>query len=992
MQKILPLLFLTLGIFAVSPVKAQVNWPMAGANPERTSWTSTSLAGDIKTMWVKPITPYVSQHVQVIGAENKVFVSTADGLYAFDANTGQDLWKYPTQLPLGHSPTYDNGYLYVGGLDKKLHKVSASTGQGVWTFTADGGFSSSPIVTGGKVYATNRDGALYAINDTATPSLAWKFPTGNQIAQSPAFKNGILYFASNDGYAYAVNAATGGEVWKSDSDPTTSTKDKFPSLGFYAWWPVIYQNYVIFTRAGFYGTNGTEASWLFCPSSTPACAINQSWVPGTLGNVAGPWAIGEKTLDVSNITSPSGNPLARTYPDYFETFPYRRNAFFVDMATGVERQFDTDNDGASDAAPISWVGDGGSHDPPIVAQITDTNGVVKQGLYFHTVNRARGNSFSSATISAWNVGTSYLSMPFSGQRSSDEPTGLSAAGNKIYWNHCCDRSVGAIDISVPNNTYPNPNPTPRVWSYVSGGGLNFYTWAEANGTTGLPNNVNTYYFKEAVKFFWDPKVLPAEPTLPCCAAVFWNENDKVGPAAYNEKLYVILGNALVAIGPGGAGTTAPVLASAPSVSPPAGSSAVTDTQLKARLEQEVSEMVASPFKHYKPSFIHSGGVTSHHSRGFEDYLNDYWHNPADLHLVLIRALPYLSSTLQQQVKAYLQSEYAQFPIASYSHIGYTNGVARDPYPYPPAETLTRLFTIPNLGPQQGTQFTGWTFPPINAYALWKYAQTPGLCVAPGCTPASLLTQFETRLKAPITANRTTLTNDFLAAFPNVHNAYISGYIGYIELAKLAGQTPTLYGAYQSELDRLKALRVQNVKTFPDTQQNFGTCDNECYFESLITHYNFAYMTRELGDYLRTFVRSTNQDKDILAILQKYEDIAPYWMMAHNGETQGESAIQPYQQTHSLFQALAQVKNASRDELLKYLDNPIVPVGDLYYIDNLTAVLEATGGGPPTPTPVPGDQNGDYHVDYQDLLILISKMTSRITTIFDYNALVGNFGK
>lgn len=64
-------------------------------------------------------------------------------------------------------------------------------------------------------------------------------------------------------------------------------------------------------------------------------------------------------------------------------------------------------------------------------------------------------------------------------------------------------------------------------------------------------------------------------------------------------------------------------------------------------------------------------------------------------------------------------------------------------------------------------------------------------------------------------------------------------------------------------------------------------------------------------------------------------------MAHNGETQGESAIQPYQQTHSLFQATALIRNTPRSELLKYLDTPIVPVGDLYYIDNLVAVLEAS---------------------------------------------------
>jgi hypothetical protein len=156
---------------------------------------------------------------------------------------------------------------------------------------------------------------------------------------------------------------------------------------------------------------------------------------------------------------------------------------------------------------------------------------------------------------------------------------------------------------------------------------------------------------------------------------------------------------------------------------------------------------------------------------------------------------------------------------------------------------------------------------------------------------------------------------------------------------MAGQSPAQYAAYQAELDRLKALRLQNLMTFPNPQEPW-TCEHECYFESLITYYNFAYMTPELADYLAANARSSNPDKDILSILQKYQDIAPYWMVAHNGETQGESAIQPYQQTHSLFQALALVKKAPHEELVKYLDTPIVPVGDLYYIDNLVSVLEA----------------------------------------------------
>jgi PQQ-like domain len=899
-------------------IRTSPGWPMAGANPQRTSWSPETLPGDVRTVWVKPIVPYVSQHVQVVGAGGKIYVSTAAGLYAFDADTGAVDWIYPTELPLGHSPTYANGVLYVGGMDRQMHAVSAETGQGLWTFTAEGGFSTNPVVANGKVYAGNRDGAFYAVN-ISDGSLAWKFQTCNQILQSPAYQDGVMYFASNDGYAYALDAQDGTLVWRS--------ADRLPSMGFYSWWPVIYQNYVIFTRASFgSGKNGEENDHLFCPDPAPpaarpaGCEISNDWVPGELGFASGDWVSGTATLDVNN------NPHGITYADYFERFPHYRNAIFYDRTSGHEVAFDIDSDGISDAAPVTWAGDAGTPSPPVVSGFDNV-------LYFRTLTRGAGG-FGSKAIAGWEVGTSILSLPVSniaGQSGfwpGDEPVGLSAAGNKIYWNLCCDRYVGAVDVSQPNTNFlanTNRKGSTRQWQYVSSPGLPFFSWAD---NIGIPS----FYFQEAVKFFWDPVPDSDPPGLP---AVFWNENDKVGPSIYQGKLYTILGNALVAFAPGGAGDAAPILPSAAVMAGGTGSS-LSDEYLKARLEQEVQEMITAG--HLQPGFIDAGAVTGHNSRAFEDSLGHYWHNPADLQHILLRTLPYLATSLQNQVKAYLQDEFALFSPAIYSHIGFTSGLQRDPYPYPPAETVFREFTIPDLEPQTGSSFSGWNLPPHNVYALWKYAQA-GLGDA-----QTLLNQLGNRFQAPITANRnssdaTVLSDAYLKAFPHVHNAYLAGYIGYIELAKLAGQTPDQYAAYEAELERLKVLRSQQLMTFPNPQEPW-MCENECYFESLITYYNFAYMTPEVADYLAANARSSNPDQDILSILQKYQEIAPYWMVAHNGETQGESAIQPYQQTHSLFQALAMVKKAGREELLKYLDTPIIPVGDLYYIDNLVSVLEA----------------------------------------------------
>ena len=146
-------------------------WVTAGANVERTSWVPDEAPGRLKEIWVKPVQPYISQKVQIIAAAGKLFLSTARGLYAFNAETGAELWVYSTELPLGHSPTHANGRVYVGGLDRKLHAIDANTGKGLWTFTATGGFHTCPLVVDGVIYAGSRDGRMYAVTSRATSAM-----------------------------------------------------------------------------------------------------------------------------------------------------------------------------------------------------------------------------------------------------------------------------------------------------------------------------------------------------------------------------------------------------------------------------------------------------------------------------------------------------------------------------------------------------------------------------------------------------------------------------------------------------------------------------------------------------------------------------------------------------------------------------------------------------------------------------------------------------
>ena len=225
-------------------------WPMLAGNPQRTSWTPEEVRGNLSVAWYAPIEPYIPYKIQPIAANDKIYVSTARGLYAFNASNGSIAWVYATEEPLGHSPTVAtvNGTsaLFVGGYDRRIHALDALTGQklaGYIPYEAGAGFETNPLVVENTIYAGNRDGYFYAL-DAAGGALKWRYKTGGPILYSAAYKDGRLYFASNDAHAYALDAGTGALLW---------TSQKLLGSGFHAFWPVIYthkssgKDYVIFT-------------------------------------------------------------------------------------------------------------------------------------------------------------------------------------------------------------------------------------------------------------------------------------------------------------------------------------------------------------------------------------------------------------------------------------------------------------------------------------------------------------------------------------------------------------------------------------------------------------------------------------------------------------------------------------------------------------------------------------------------------------------------
>jgi len=922
------------------------DWYMAGANPQRTSWSLTEVRTPAAVVWYRPIEAYIDQKVQLIAANGMIYVSTSRGLVALDAANGSVRWRYDTQLPLGNSPTVDisqnPAVLYVGGFDKKLHALNANTGQLLWTFDgAKAGYNTNPLVVEGKVILGNRDGALYAIGAQGSAQQGqqvWKFQTGGPINFSAAYKDGIAYIASNDQYAYAVRVNNGSQVWRSA---------KLRGDGFHSYFPVIYRDKVIFTSTQVTGSHvenefrmqnvGSGVYEPIIPGDPLA-----SGVGGLIGTVEGvtSWSNGFGTLYPWRVlehyeNNPDGDLLFHR--------PQDRIYLVLNQSDGHEFTFDSDGDGFDEYIPFTNWQRYGTQYPPIVdlndglayasapiACCSDAKGKF-YGWNLDVPSRLSIVGANSSTAGGGSIGQG------GGWAAVAEPQARSGGGSVIYRSLCCDR-VGDWFNSV------TPQQSGQFWSYNLGSQIPGYDFLWTLSPVSISRHVGWY-----------------SGNYTTGTGVYHSHGDQAPLIPYNGRVYAHRSNVIIAHGSGtqaGQLPTVSVNSVTESVATP------SDTELKARLGVEVQKIV-DVNGHLRPGWnVGELGNYGGNREGFEDYFS----NPGDTLFTLSYAYPYLSSALQQQVANYLSQRLIPdyFDPTMYAKMGYQDGVAREWFDIP-----SDLFST--FQPQQKTTAPGswsFTYPQHNFYALYLYAKN-----VPGVNVARMYTLAKSKLRVPanVSNESTVFTQD-----PFEHNAWITGYHGFLKLQELANMQQTdaaLRNSVIAERDRLIALRntLFNKETaWVDLQAD--TANN--YKKSLDIARNFMFLSPELAADYRNNSQLMQKAQDALTM---YEYIAPFWFVGLYEAMPYEGINQNLYSLPALFQAKAWILRQSREELYKYLDTPMFARGDLFYIQNLVATIEAPLSGTqptnppssPTPTSVPGDANGDRLVDEADYQIWLN---------------------
>lgn len=864
---------------------------MAGATLQRTSASVADVGSVSGIAWYRPIEAFISGATQLITAGGRVYVATAKGLVVLNAENGAVVCRLDTELPVA-TPTVDGTSVYVPGFDRTLYKLDSSTCAISWRFTgAGGGFSANPLVTGGLVYLGNRDGTFYALN-TSDGSVAWSYATGGPIMQSAAYDNGVLYFASMDMYGYALNASSGGLVWK--------TPQKLPGEQYSTWWPVVHGSYVVWAASTAYkytmspgsndaGAYGVDFNGFFEePAATLTAGTMITSDDGSHG-----WPAGSTVMNTTTSAGP------HTLQGWVDTYGDRRVYALVNKSNGVEPF----------RLPMLESGQNGQGQmhPPI----SDGTSLYFNGPYSRTTS-----VIPRARPMAWRQGSSWLKMLGGITFAADEPLILSMADGRVFANLCCDREArGVYNSNVTfwsyggnmlNNQLPSQgdaNPYDPTWAFYDG---EDFLQRLGGYYKGNINSRNGVYHNHGMQ----------NPLVP---HAFTNASGQ-----RVDRMFTHRSNAIIALGP--SATKTPLALVTINTNPPNTGRTMSTAGLQARLETEVQKMVDLYLQNgtngfLRPAYVNDGGGTSNTTDMPES--NVLFKTPGDTLYTLSSAYPYLSSSLKANLLTYLSAYWQKYFVTNKIRtVGWSVGAAREAMVTPP-EVAARMTEI--------VDSTYGQMPPRAFYAAWKYAQ-----LVPN-QAATIYTTMRSVLVVPPPAGFLDIVRG-----PGAYDDFIVGYQGFLNLYDLAGTNPdpALRSTVATQLASLLNTRLTN---FSKNHPWEGSVDNPTgiatnnYTRRFNCARNFLYMTPDLG----VSMRSSAQSATILAALNEYTYVCPHWFIARDHNTFQEGSAHHIFDSHALFLAKAYVGSQTQAELSKWIDVPWVR-GDLYYMQNLIAALQAGG--------------------------------------------------
>jgi outer membrane protein assembly factor BamB len=224
--------------FALAAVASADGAPAVGALGFRGASRDGSFAGRVPATRPEPVWTFATDgpvRSSPLLHDGTLFFGSGDGnLYALDAASGRERWRYATAGAVDGSPAWVRGgadtpaLVVVASRDGSLHAVDAASGEARWRLPLGAELPfrwgwdfilSTPAVHGDTLYVGSGSGEVLAVG-AADGAVRWRHATGGRVRSSPTVAEGTVYAGSFDGHLYALDAATGELRWKFATEGT----------------------------------------------------------------------------------------------------------------------------------------------------------------------------------------------------------------------------------------------------------------------------------------------------------------------------------------------------------------------------------------------------------------------------------------------------------------------------------------------------------------------------------------------------------------------------------------------------------------------------------------------------------------------------------------------------------------------------------------------------------------------------------------------------
>jgi outer membrane protein assembly factor BamB len=156
-------------------------------------------------------------------AKGTIFFGTpARFVYAVDAETGAEKWKFELGGSISGAPTYDHGRIYIGqqGAEEEFYCLDAETGREIWN-QKTGWVWGSATVSDGLVFVPCIDGYVMAL-DAENGQMVWRHRFNMSVCSEPCVEGDQVIFGSWDNYMIAFDKLTGKVNWQFQGGATDS--------------------------------------------------------------------------------------------------------------------------------------------------------------------------------------------------------------------------------------------------------------------------------------------------------------------------------------------------------------------------------------------------------------------------------------------------------------------------------------------------------------------------------------------------------------------------------------------------------------------------------------------------------------------------------------------------------------------------------------------------------------------------------------------------